>query len=68
MVEKVGEIHTTQAQLSGDVRVAIAQHESLKAQVEDIKRDQRMAKHWENGKFLATFLVHGLLNAFKIHI
>lgn len=68
MVEKVGEIHTAQAELAGDVRVAITQHESLKQQVADIKANARTAQHWENGKILATFLVHGVLNAFKIHI
>lgn len=68
MVEKVGEIHTSQATLLGEVRVASAQHEALKDRVTNIEATARTAKHWENGKFLATFFVHGILNAFKIHI
>jgi hypothetical protein len=61
MVEKVGEIQTGQETLAGDVKTAIAKHDALKEQVNDLKDDAKTAKNWENGKFLVTYAVQGLL-------
>ena len=68
MVQKVGEIHTSQAQLAGDVRVAMTQHKALKDRVDTVVADAKTAKHWENGKLLGLFVVHGIANIFKVHI
>lgn len=68
MVQKVGEIHTSQAQLAGDVKVAISNHEALKARVDEIEREARTAKYWENGKILAMVFIHGLGNVLGFHI
>jgi hypothetical protein len=60
MVEKVGEIQTSQQTIVGDLKTAIAHHDALKDQVDDMKADAKSAKNWENGKFLVTYAIQGL--------
>lgn len=67
MVEKVGEIQTGQETLAGDVKTAIAKHDALKEQVNDLKDDAKTAKNWENGKFLVTYAVQGFLMFIRRH-
>jgi hypothetical protein len=67
MVEKVGEIQTGQETLAGDVKTAIARHDALKEQVDDLKDDAKTAKNWENGKFLVTYAFQGLMFLFGRH-
>jgi hypothetical protein len=61
LVEKVGEIQTSQQTIVGDLKTSIANHNALKEQVDDLKDDAKTAKNWENGKFLVTYAVQGLL-------
>jgi len=68
MVEKVGEIHTSQAAMAGDLKVAMTEHRALKDRVKGIEAEARSAKHWENGKILGLALIHAAANALKIHI
>ncbi len=68
MVQKVGEIHTSQAQMAGDLRVAVSEHRALKTRVDSIERDARVAKYWENGKFIVLGSIHAFANALKFHI
>ena len=67
MVEKVGEIHTKQAEILGEVKVTTANHDALKSRVDGIVVDARSAKHWENGKFLVTFAIQSAMHLFKFH-
>jgi hypothetical protein len=57
MVEKVGEIHTTQAVMNGKLDVSISEHRALEQRVSSIERDNRSARYWENGKILALLLL-----------
>jgi hypothetical protein len=65
MVEKVGEIQTSQETIHGDIRVAISNHEALKDRVVKIEDAAKSAKNWENGKFLVTYLIQGLIMIFR---
>lgn len=67
MVEQVGEIKTGQQAIAGDIKAAIANHDALKEQVDDLKSDAKSAKNWENGKFLVTYAVQGLMLLFGRH-
>ena len=67
MVQKVGEIQTSQETIVGDLKTAIANHNALKDQVDDIKSDAKTAKNWENGKFLVTYAIQGFLMLFGRH-
>jgi hypothetical protein len=67
MVEKVGEIQQGQATIAGDIKTSIANHNALKDRVTNIETDAKSAKNWENGKFLVTYVVQGLLMFFRRH-
>jgi hypothetical protein len=67
MVEKVGEIQTSQQTIVGDLKTSIANHNALKEQVDDLKDDAKTAKNWENGKFLVTYAFQGLMFLFGRH-
>ena len=58
---KLNEMDKSNETLHGDVRVSIANHVALKERVSDIEDDAKSAKKWENGKFLATYVLQGLV-------
>jgi hypothetical protein len=57
LVEKVGEIQTSQASMNGKLDTAIAKHEALEGRVDEIVDDARSARNWENGKLLGMGLL-----------
>ena len=67
MVEKIGQIHTQQAEISGKIDVAIAQHAALKERVDVVEAEARTAKHWENGKILLSTLASFSAAFFRHH-
>lgn len=64
MVTKVGEIQQGQATIAGHIETAIANHDALKERVVSIEDDSKSAKNWENGKFLVTYAIQGLMFLF----
>jgi hypothetical protein len=67
MVDQIGAIRQGQATIAGHIETAIANHDALKEQVDDLKDDAKTAKNWENGKFLVTYAFQGLMFLFGRH-
>lgn len=65
MVQKVGATHTMLADVAGDLKVRESEHNALKERVVSIESDQKSAKRWENGKFLVSMALTGLLKIFS---
>lgn len=66
MVQKVGEIHTSQAAMAGDLRVAVAEHGSLRERVTAMEKENQTAKYWENGKILGLLLIQAAGKYFRL--
>ncbi len=65
MVERVGEIQTSQATILGRIDTAIANHEALVDRVSNLEGNAKDARKWENIKFTAAGLVQGAVVWFK---
>lgn len=65
MVEKMGEIQTSQASMNGKLDTAIAKHGALEDRVDEIVDDARSARNWENGKLLGMGLLQTAIIWFK---
>jgi hypothetical protein len=61
LFKKLNDMELSNETLHGDVRVSIANHDALKQRVGNIESDAKSAKNWENGKFLATYVLQGLI-------
>lgn len=64
MVDKVGEIHTATAGLSGKIDVSNANHSALQYRMDNVEKAAKSAKNWENAKLLIVLGLQGLSRIF----
>jgi hypothetical protein len=65
MVQQVGDIHTANAAILGEIKTALANHDALEKRVESVEDDAKDARKWENIKFAGAGFVQGVIIWFK---